>query len=303
MTLGESFDKFISFKKRQGLSPASINCYESFVRPFLKAVGYSTDLSAVTEEMLNVYIDSVHKRKLSKATYATYIRHLKCFLNWIRKYEETDLFTSRIIVPKANKKNPHIYDDSEIRLIFETITTESEWLTARNRAMIAVMLDSGLRQGEVCGLLTCNVQFGKSMLKVCGKGDKERFVPLGGIASKYMQEYTKLCPYTGKYFFLSRRGEKVTGDAVKHLMYKLAQKLPFEFSSHKLRHNFATNYCLDQYMAHGSVDIYKLMILMGHEDVKTTNRYLHIANQIIVSRESVSHIDRIFSGNPANTAV
>ena len=70
-------------------------------------------------------------------------------------------------------------------------------------------------------------------------------------------------------------------------MWKLAQKLPFEFSSHKLRHNFATNYCIDQYKKHGFVDIYKLMILMGHKDVKTTN-------QIIVSRESVSHIDKIF---------
>ena len=81
---------------------------------------------------------------------------------------------------------------------------------------------------------------------------------------------------------------------VKNFMWNLAQKLPFEFSSHKLRHNFATNYCIDQYEKHGFVDIYKLMILTGHEDVKTTNRYLHIANQIIVSRESVSHIDKIF---------
>lgn len=303
MTLGESFEKFISFKKRQGLSPASINCYKSFVRPFLDSAGYSTELTAVSEEMLYMYIDSIHERNLSKATYATYVRHMKCFLNWIKKYESIDLFTSRIIVPKANKKILRIYDDDDIRLIFETINAESEWLTARNRAMIAVMLDSGLRQGEVCDLLTCNVWFEKSMLKVCGKGDKERFIPLGGIASKYMQEYVKLCPFTDEYFFLSRRGEKVTRDAVKHLMYKLSQKLPFEFSSHKLRHNFATNYCIDQYMSRGSVDIYKLMILMGHEDVKTTDRYLHIANQIIVSRENISHIDRIFSSNPGNTAV
>lgn len=295
MTLGQAFDSFIRFKRRQGLSEASICCYRSFVAPFLDFAGRDEELACIEEKVLQEYIDGLFDRDISKATRSTYVRHLKCFLNWIKKYEGIDLYTARIIVPKANKKILRIYSDADIALIFATITAENDWLTARNRAMIAVMLDSGLRQGEVCDLLANDVFFNKSVLKVCGKGDKERFVPLGRIASKYMLEYLQICPFHERYFFVSRRGGQVSRDAVKHLVWKLAQKLPFEFSSHKLRHNFATNYCLDQYEMYGIVDIYKLMILMGHEDVKTTNRYLHIANQLIASRENISHMDRVFA--------
>lgn len=80
----------------------------------------------------------------------------------------------------------------------------------------------------------------------------------------------------------------------KKLVSKMAKKLPFELSSHKLRHNFATNYCLDQYNAYGQVDIYRLMYLMGHEDVSTTRRYLHFANEILASKGCISHVDAIY---------
>lgn len=293
MTIQSAFEQFIEFKRIQGLAVSSIDCYRSFVMPFLDMIGHDKDLALITEENIHAYISSLFEREISKSTRATYVRHLKCFLNWIKKYLNIDLFTDRIIVPKSNKKVLRIYDDDDISLIFRTISAENEWLTARNCAMVALMLDSGLRQGEVCDLKTSNIFFNKSMLKVCGKGDKERIVPFGKISMYYMNQYSSLCPFHGEQFFLSRRGDAMSRDAVKHLIWKLAQKLPFEFSSHKLRHNFATNYCIDQYEKHGFVDIYKLMILMGHEDVKTTNRYLHIANQIIVSRENVSHIDTI----------
>lgn len=295
MTLDEAFDKFIEFKQRQGLSGISVHDYVSFIAPFVAQIGGWMELPDIREEQVFKYIDGLYTQDISKATRATYIRNIKVFLNWVKKYEGIDIYTSRIMVPKSNKKILRIYSDDDIRLIFRTIHAESDWLTARNRAMVAVMLDSGLRQGEVCDLLTKDVYFEKSMLKVCGKGDKECFVPLGSIAARYMKEYRFLCPFQEKYFFVSRRGEQVTRDSVKHFMYKLAQVLPFEFSSHKLRHNFATNYCLDQYEKYGRIDIFRLMILMGHEDVKTTNRYLHIANEIIASRENVSHIDRIFA--------
>lgn len=295
MTIKEAFDKFIRHCKRKGLADKSLLNYIEFINPFLVHMGNDTELETIKEEDINTYIDTLYSRIISKATRATYIRNMKVFLNYVKKYEGVDLYTSRIIVPKANKKILRIYEDDDIRLIFQTIHAENDWLTARNRAMVALMLDSGLRQGEVCDLLSCNVFWSKSRIKVCGKGDKERFVPLGNISSHFMKDYLSLCPYREKYFFVSRRGGKVSRDSVKHFVFRLSQELPFEFSCHKLRHNFATNYCLDQYEKAGRVDIFRLMILMGHEDVKTTERYLHIANEIIASRENISHIDMIFA--------
>jgi site-specific recombinase XerD len=130
-------------------------------------------------------------------------------------------------------------------------------------------------------------------MKVHGKGNKERLVPLGNISKRYIFEYMKVCPFDSLYLFVSRRGDIVSPNSLKQMVSKIGKKLPFEFSCHKLRHNFATNYCLDQYRFNGNIDIYSLMSIMGHENVKTTERYLHFATQIIASENHISHLDKI----------
>ena len=177
--------------------------------------------------------------------------------------------------------------------IFETIHAESEWIINRNKCIIALMYDSGLRQSEVCSLKTKWVQPKEGRLKVRGKGSKERTVPLGKLTAYYMKLYQEECPYNTDMLFVNRRGQELTCNAVKLLVNRLSKDLGFELSSHKLRHNFATNYCIDQYEKRGMVDIYKLMILMGHEDIETTKRYLHHANEIIGVNNHISHLDRI----------
>jgi site-specific recombinase XerD len=89
----------------------------------------------------------------------------------------------------------------------------------------------------------------------------------------------------------------LTANTVRLMVSKLSKQLPFTFSSHKLRHNSAINYCLDQYEKYGTIDIYKLMALLGHEDIKTTRRYLHLANQIIASKSNISHMDKVIGPN------
>ncbi len=128
----------------------------------------------------------------------------------------------------------------------------------------------------------------------CSRAGKERTVPLGSLAKGYMKEYLSLCPFPSEMVFVSRRGCPLTCNAVKLLVSRLSSELPFEFSSHRLRHNFATNYCIDQYEERGQVDIYRLMILLGHEDIETTKRYLHHANEIIGARGCISHLDKIY---------
>lgn len=128
---------------------------------------------------------------------------------------------------------------------------------------------------------------------VRGKGDKERTVPLGRLTQHFMKEYVAACPFRSDTLFVNCQGDSLTGNTVKLMVARLADVLPFELSSHKLRHNFATNYCIDQYEHKSQVDIYRLMYLMGHEDVETTRRYLHFAYEVIASRDSISHLDRL----------
>lgn len=293
MTLQQAFDDFILSRRLADLSPKTISDYQQFILPFLRSVGVNTAVDDIQQGNINDYIKSLLNRSLSKATRSTYIRHLKIFLKWVQQEYNVNYDCKRIKVPKNPKKQVRIYSDDELLQIFSCIHAESDWMTARNKCIIALMYDSGLRQSEVCHLKRSCVYFSEKRMVVYGKGSKERIVPLGALTARFMKDYFALCPYSADTVFVNRRGAPLTCNAVKLLVGKISDKLDFEFSSHKLRHNFATNYCIDQYEENGQIDIYRLMVIMGHEDVETTRRYLHHANEIIGTKNSISHLDKV----------
>lgn len=293
MTVKETFNKFISGKKLADLSEKSIYAYESFISPFVSYIGQDTDIEDVTQDKIEAYILLIVERSLSRATKATYIRNIRIFLHWAEQRYPVKFESCKIRVPKSPKRNVKIYSAEDMRLIFESVHTESEWMDRRNRLIIALMYDSGLRLSEVCSLRREWVSVELSRMKVRGKGDKERLVPIGTMSKRYLALYYEICPYSSEYVFLSRRGNPLTCNAVKNFFCKLSDGLPFDVSAHKLRHNFATNYCLDSYEVNGQVDIFRLQVLMGHESIDTTKRYLHFANEIMASSSCISHLDRI----------
>lgn len=294
MNLVDAREEFIHSRQKKDLSPISLKSYRDCLETFLQYLGFEYDINNLTVSLVEQYIDMVMERNISRATKATYMRNLKIFLSWAELTYGIQVDATTIFVPKTPKKILRIYTDNEIVEIFSSAENDITWISDRNRAIIALMLDSGLRQNEVCTLEKKNLLFKQGIVKVLGKGNKERIVPLGNLAMQYVQRYLDACPYKkSEYVFLNLYGISLSCDAVKHLMYKIASKLPFEFSSHKLRHNFATNYCLDQYDKYGQVDIYRLMILMGHENITTTRRYLHMANQMIATKTNISHMDRL----------
>ena len=293
MTLQQAFDDFIFSRKIEGCTDKTIECYESFCKPFGEYLGHDIDISSINKTMINAYIKTLYDRPISRSTLSTYVRHIKIFLTYIEKENAIDMQAEKIKVPKMPKKVLHIYNDEEIILIFQSVTTSIDWITARNQCIIALMLDSGFRQNEICKLQRIDINRQTHTMKILGKGNKERVLPYGRIAQHYMELYDKLCPFKEKCFFVNRRGEPLTNNAIKQFIQKISVNLPFPFSSHKLRHNFATNYCINQLEQRGQVDIYSLMILMGHEDVQTTERYLHFARQIVASKNTISHLDKV----------
>lgn len=295
MIMQSAFDNFIRSRRILGLAEKTIMNYTQFVTPFILFVGADSDISVINKDLTYSYIEHLHTKKISKATVATHIRHIKAFLNWIEEEFEISVSAEKIKVPRTPKKVIHIYSDDEIKLIFEIVTAKEEWIVARNRCIIALMFDSGLRQNEVCTLLRRDVSYASNTIKICGKGNKERVVPFGEISRHFMTEYDKLCPYQEDTFFVGLHGGAMTCDSVKHMMFKLGKLVPFPLSSHKLRHNFATNYCITQLETRGQVDIFSLMYLMGHEELETTKRYLHFAHQIIAARNNISKLDLVMN--------
>ena len=296
MTIQETFDAFMRSRRLAGLSAKTLTDYTMFVLPFVCSAGADRSFEDLCQDDVNTYIDFVLNRPVSKSSRATYIRHLKVYLRWCEDTYGAGYRAKLIKVPKSPKKSVRIYSDAEVMQIFRAIGTDNDWMTLRNKCIIALMYDSGLRQSEVCTLRRCNISFDDSRITVYGKGDKERIVPLGVLTKQFMTDYFSSCPFTlysGAVVFLNRYGHALTCNAVKLFVSKLADQLPFDLSSHKLRHNFATNYCIDQYEKYGQVDIYRLMYLMGHEEVETTRRYLHLAYEIIACKGSVSHLDKL----------
>lgn len=296
MTIQETFDNFMLSRQLADLSPKTISDYRQFVTPFIRFLEPNKPFEDITQQDIQAYLANLLEKPLSKSTRATYIRHVKIYLRWAEN-EYGACYRSRTVkVPKSPKRNVRIYSDDEVRQIFSSIHAETSWLTLRNKCIVALMYDSGLRQSEVCTLRKSNISYTDNRMTVRGKGDKERTVPLGQLTRHFMLDYLSRCPYTNDVVFLNRRGQPLTCNAVKLFVSRLADTLPFELSSHKLRHNFATNYCIDQYRKNGQVDIYRLMYLMGHEEIDTTRRYLHMANEILASQGCTSHLDGILNG-------
>lgn len=293
MTLKTAMDEFLFSKKLAGLSPKTITSYREAILPAVRQIGTDISLSDVTYEKTATYIMTLYDRPLSRASVSSYVRNIRIFLRWVYAEYELPFNPAKLKVPKSPKKVVHIYNDDEIKLIFDLIETSEAWITKRNRAVIALMLDSGLRQSEICQLMKAAIDRERMIMKVTGKGAKDRMVPLGKFARTLLDQYLESCPYkTVSYVFCDRRGNQMSNNAVKLFVSKLQHKLPFQLSSHRLRHNFATNFCIDHVRETGKTDVYDLSILMGHESIETTKKYEHFAHEIIAAENNISHLDR-----------
>lgn len=298
LILRNAYDNFIHEKAVAGLADTTLRDYQYCLVGFLRKVE-DLEIQDLSYQAVSDYILQLHRSGLSKATVATYVRNIRIWLSWVNDEYGLSFNPKKIKVPRTPKKLVHIYSDVEIRLIFDSVQTSVPWITARNRLMIALMLDSGIRQCEVCGLTWNHVDRDRRVMKVLGKGSKERIVPLGNYSIILMDEYRSLCPFPGRpYVFCDRHGRQMTGNAVKLFTNRLQRCLPFEFSSHKLRHNFATNYCVDQFRRSGNTGVYDLSIIMGHESIETTKKYEHFAHEILAVESSVSHLDGVYKHTP-----
>ncbi len=293
MRLEVARQAFLHEKEIAGCTEKTVKSYFFFVKVFIDYIG-DRELESIVSEDIDRYTMSLYSRGLSRATHHTYLHHLRIFLNWCAKRVQLRFDPMNISVPRSPKKQIRIYSPEDIRRIYQISCADSEWLNARNRALISLMLDSGLRQMELCTITLKDIDFSARRMKVYGKGNKERIVPLGRVTIKLIERYRELVPYTGlNYLFCNSSGKKLTTNTVKLFMRKIQSLLPFEFSSHKLRHNFATNYCIDKLEQEGTVDTYSLMYIMGHESIETTERYVHVAREIIASKTCISHVDMV----------
>ena len=284
---------FISYEKMIGSQDKTISHYSNVLDNFQQAMCVD-DCSLLSMKQIYEFSDYMTIKGLSVATRANYLRHIKAFYHFLCRsaiISEKTLW-QEIRVPKPSKKIVQIYDEIEIAEIYRASEVFSQRLTARNRCMVSFMLDCGLRQEEVTKLTLQDVS--GDIIVVHGKGRKDRIVPKGKQLQADLTDWLHFRSQVDvDRLFLTRTAQPLTTNTIKMLFQRITETVGYPVSSHRLRHNFATNYLLDSYDKNGWFDCYSLMVLLGHEDIRTTERYLHYCQQLVACRNAHSHLDKI----------
>lgn len=237
----------------------------------------------ISDETLQQFIYSVAK-EVNPRSQARIISGLKSFFNYL-VFEDyrNDNPLELIEAPKTGRKLPDTLSLQEIDVLIETIdlsTNEGE----RNRAMLETLYGCGLRVSELISLKISDLFFDEGFIKITGKGNKERFVPIGSLTQKYIDIYKNavrsnlnIKKGAEDTLFLNRRGNQLTRAMVFTIIKDLAQKMGLKksISPHTLRHSFATH------LLENGADLRSIQLMLGHESITTTEIYVHLDRRFL----------------------
>lgn len=284
---------FLLEQEYRNNSQVTIDWYKWQLGDFFRWLGSDdpNDLSLLHFKEYGVHLRSLHKRdgdKLSGNSVNGALRAVKAFYNFAIDSDYLDDFSRQLKLPRVHKKEQLILDDDEIKQLLDCFTDNPTDL--RNKCFVVLMLDCGLRRGEIPRLNFGDVNLKNNTLLVRGKGAKERLVPIGTHCSKLLKDYISSSSYqnSGSPFFmdyLSR--ERCTDNLMKQVFQDLKVRSGIErLHPHLLRHTFATYYLAD------GGDLETLRLILGHSSINTTQIYLHLAFNLKLSRSHFhSHLD------------
>ena len=266
----------------RSLSANSIEAYTRDVQKLADYVGKEFPSKSPLElelEHLRKFVTVLAKLEISPYSQARIISGIKAFYRFLM-YEDriTEDPAQLLEAPKLGRKLPDTLSFAEIETLLAAIPLgESEG--HRNRAMIEMLYSSGLRVSELVELKKSQVFADVGFLKVVGKGNKERLVPVGRAALHYLKLYdehvrAQQVPAKGQeeFVFLNRRGQKLTRVMVFLIIKKTAEKAGIQksISPHTFRHSFATH------LIEGGADLRAVQEMLGHESITTTEIYTHL---------------------------
>lgn len=269
-------------KLERSLSDNTIEAYEHDVlklAQFLDMTKKKVSPVTLTSKHLQNFVEYLNELGVSPFSQARIISGIKAFYKYL-VFDEVIIKdpTTLIEGPKLGRKLPDTLDFHEIEKLLESIDL-SKPEGARNRAMLEVLYSSGLRVSEIINLKLSNIYFDIGFLRVTGKGNKERLVPIGREAIKYLKVYLEeiriQIPIQKGYeafAFLNRRGKNLTRVMVFTIIRNLARSIGLKktISPHTFRHSFATH------LLEGGADLRAVQEMLGHESITTTEIYTHL---------------------------
>ena len=262
-----------------GLSANTISAYrgdlERLAR-FLAARGAT--LPAATRADVRAYLESRRRAHARPATAARLLSTLKRFYRWLLREQAIAADPTALVEPpKLARRLPRALSEAQVERLLAA-PGEGGALALRDRAMLETLYATGLRVSELVGLTLAQTSLTQGLVRIIGKGDKERLVPLGEEALAWLLRYLQearpaLARRPSDALFISARGAPLTRQAFWHNIKRYARKASIDVpvSPHTLRHAFATHL-----LNHGA-DLRAVQMLLGHSDLSTTQIYTHVA--------------------------
>jgi integrase/recombinase XerD len=279
----QNFTIWLSLEK--GLSPHSTEAYVRDVTrlaEYLEDMGASKNCAEITAKDLLGFLGHLHALGLSERTQARMLSGIKSFFQFLLIEEIVDHDPSLLLEgPKLGKYLPQVLTVEEIENIISHIDLSHEQ-GHRNRAMLETLYACGLRVSELINLRLSHLYLDIGFVKVLGKNNKERLVPIGEEAAQQIQIYIEkyrihlpvIKPGHQDFVFLNRRGQKLSRVMVFLLIQDLLQKAGInkKVSPHTFRHSFATH------LVEGGASLRAVQAMLGHESITTTEIYTHLDN-------------------------
>lgn len=266
------------------------NSIDAYLADFDKLTQYlnlsNLDLAVknITKEHLDGFLIYLYDLNVGPRTQARIISGIKAFYNYLILEDIVEVNPAVLLEsPKIGRKLPEILNIDEIDQIIAQIdlsTKEGE----RNRAIIETLYSCGLRVSELTSLQLSNLYFEEGFILVRGKGDKERLVPIGKTAQKYIGFYFEQCRNHQKIksgaediVFLNNRGAGLTRVMIFTMVKRLVEKAGINkvVSPHTFRHSFASH------LVEGGADLRAVQDMLGHESITTTEVYTHLDRQYL----------------------
>ena len=261
----------------KGLSNNTVKAYEADISSFFQWLD-NEDLKYknLQEDHINQYISFLFQRKMRSSSVNRKISSIKSFYiflvkrNYVKNSPINDLVT-----PKQEKYLPESMSEAEVDKLLNSPDVANK-IENRDKAMIEMLYATGMRISELVNLKITDVDMKRCVVKVFGKGSKERLVPFGETALDSLKSYLNDREQSSsKEIFLSNRGKKMTRVAFwqRVKIYLIRENLKNSISPHTLRHAFATH------LLNRGADLRSVQLLLGHSDLSTTQIYTHIAKQ------------------------
>jgi len=266
-------------KLERNLSPNTIEAYRNDLRWLLAYVNFhGLKVEEVKLEDLDNFSASLHDQRITPRSQARILSGVRSFFRFLLLDGFIDADPTELLVsPHVRNALPDVLSTAEVDRLEASIDL-SKWEGQRNRAIIEVLFSCGLRVSELVNLKLSNLYVEEKFVRVTGKGDKERLVPISSRALDELNAWfadrnaMRIKPGEEDYVFLNRRGAHLTRTMILIMIKRqaVAADITKTISPHTLRHSFATA------LLEGGADLIAIQAMMGHEDIATTEIYTHI---------------------------